>query len=142
MTIKLIFVASPINMKHKGERGTAGEWWINFFWQESMNLFKEIKVKLDDNFSCYFSNLKNWKWGNFHHEHIWHTHCLCSDSKQWKLSSFLITCSKLSKIWQIKVNCISYVMVSFLTLSALDHGFKTRSGQTNDYKIDICCLYQ
>jgi hypothetical protein len=25
MTIKLIFVASPINMKHKGERGTAGE---------------------------------------------------------------------------------------------------------------------
>jgi hypothetical protein len=24
MTIKLIFVASPINMKHKGERGKAG----------------------------------------------------------------------------------------------------------------------
>jgi hypothetical protein len=32
------------------------------------------------------------------------------------------------------------VMVSVLTSSAVDHGFEPRSGQTNDYKIDICCF--
>ena len=29
---------------------------------------------------------------------------------------------------------------STLTSSALDHGFKPRSGQTKDYEIGICCF--
>jgi hypothetical protein len=31
-------------------------------------------------------------------------------------------------------------MVSVLALSAVDHGFESRSGQTKDYKIGICCI--
>jgi hypothetical protein len=31
-------------------------------------------------------------------------------------------------------------MVSMLTLRAVDSGFKSRSGQTKDYKIGICCF--
>ena len=31
-------------------------------------------------------------------------------------------------------------MVSVLALSVVDHGFEPRSGQTNDYKISICCF--
>ena len=31
-------------------------------------------------------------------------------------------------------------MVSVLASSAVDHGFKLRSGQTKDYKIGICCF--
>jgi hypothetical protein len=31
-------------------------------------------------------------------------------------------------------------MVSVLALSVVDHGFEPRSGQTNDYKIGICCF--
>jgi hypothetical protein len=31
-------------------------------------------------------------------------------------------------------------MVRVLASSALDHGFKSRSGQTKDYKIGICCF--
>jgi hypothetical protein len=31
-------------------------------------------------------------------------------------------------------------MVSMLASSAVDHGFKLRSGQTKDYKIGICCF--
>ena len=31
-------------------------------------------------------------------------------------------------------------MVSVLALSAVDRGFKTRSGQAKDYKIDIGCF--
>jgi hypothetical protein len=31
-------------------------------------------------------------------------------------------------------------MVSILTLSLIDHGFKPRSGKTKDYKIGICCF--
>ena len=38
------------------------------------------------------------------------------------------------------MNRIGGVMVSVLALSAIDHGFKPRSGQTKDYKIGICCL--
>ena len=37
-------------------------------------------------------------------------------------------------------NGISGVMVSMLALSAIDRGFEPRSGQTKDYKIDICCF--
>jgi hypothetical protein len=37
-------------------------------------------------------------------------------------------------------NRISGVMVSMLTSSALDHGFKPRSVNTKDYKIGICCF--
>ena len=31
-------------------------------------------------------------------------------------------------------------MVSMLTSIAVDRGFEPRSGQTNDYKIGICCF--
>ena len=31
-------------------------------------------------------------------------------------------------------------MVSVLALSVVDRGFQPRSGQTNDYKIGICCF--
>ena len=31
-------------------------------------------------------------------------------------------------------------MVSVLASSAVDRGFETRSGQTKDYKIGICCF--
>jgi hypothetical protein len=31
-------------------------------------------------------------------------------------------------------------MVSVLASSAVDRGFEPRSGQTNDYKIGICCF--
>ena len=38
-------------------------------------------------------------------------------------------------------NLIGGVMVRMLASSVVDHGFKPRSGQTNDYKIGICCFY-
>ena len=31
-------------------------------------------------------------------------------------------------------------MVSMLSSSVIDHGFKPRSDQTKDYKIGICCF--
>ena len=31
-------------------------------------------------------------------------------------------------------------MVSMLTSNAVDHGSETRSGQTKDYEIGICCF--
>jgi hypothetical protein len=37
-------------------------------------------------------------------------------------------------------NRIGGVMVSMLASSAVDRGFKPRSGQTKDYKIGICCF--
>ena len=36
------------------------------------------------------------------------------------------------------INRIGGVMVSMLASSAVDRGFKHRSGQTKDYKISIC----
>ena len=38
------------------------------------------------------------------------------------------------------INLISGVMVSMLTSTRKDRGFEPRSGQTKDYKIDICCF--
>jgi hypothetical protein len=38
------------------------------------------------------------------------------------------------------MNHIGGVMVSVLTSSVVDRGFKPRSGQTKDYKIGICCF--
>ena len=38
------------------------------------------------------------------------------------------------------LNRIGDVMVNMLASSAVDHGFKPRSGQTKDYKIGICCF--
>ena len=32
-------------------------------------------------------------------------------------------------------------MVSMRASSAVDHGFESRSGQTKDYEIGICCFY-
>ena len=37
-------------------------------------------------------------------------------------------------------NRIGGVMVSVFASNAVDRGFDTRSGQTKDYKIDICCF--
>jgi len=37
-------------------------------------------------------------------------------------------------------NPINDVMVSLLASSCVDRGFKSRSGQTKDYKIGICCF--
>ena len=34
-----------------------------------------------------------------------------------------------------------YVMVSVLASSEVDRGFESRSGQTKDYKIGICCFF-
>jgi hypothetical protein len=38
------------------------------------------------------------------------------------------------------VSRIGGVMVSVLSSSAVDRGFESRSGQTEDYKIGICCF--
>ena len=38
-------------------------------------------------------------------------------------------------------NHIGVVMISVLASSPLDHGFESRSGQTKDSKIGICCFY-
>ena len=38
----------------------------------------------------------------------------------------------------IKINCIGCVIVSVLASSVVARGFKPRSGQTKDHKIDIC----
>ena len=32
-------------------------------------------------------------------------------------------------------------MVSMRASSAVDHGFESRSGQSKDYEIGICCFY-
>jgi hypothetical protein len=46
----------------------------------------------------------------------------------------------VNSISYIEENCISSVMVSVLSLSVIDRGFKPRSGQTKDYKNGICCF--
>ena len=38
------------------------------------------------------------------------------------------------------MNCISDVMVSMITSSAVDCGFELQSGQTKNHKIGICCF--
>ena len=38
------------------------------------------------------------------------------------------------------MNCIGGVMVNVLASSAVDGGFEPRSGQSKDYKNDICCF--
>jgi hypothetical protein len=38
------------------------------------------------------------------------------------------------------MNRIGGMMVSVLASSVVDRGFEPRSGQTNDYKIGICCF--
>jgi hypothetical protein len=38
-------------------------------------------------------------------------------------------------------NRIGGVMVNMLASSEVDRGFEPRSGQINDYKIDICCFF-
>ena len=38
------------------------------------------------------------------------------------------------------VNRIGAVMVIVFASSVIDRGFEPRSGQTKDYKIDMCCL--
>ena len=38
------------------------------------------------------------------------------------------------------LHCIDCVLISVLALSAAICGFESRSSQTKDYKIDICCF--
>ena len=38
------------------------------------------------------------------------------------------------------LNRMGGVMVSVLASSAVDRGFESRSGQTNDYGIGMCCF--
>ena len=65
-------------------------------------------------------------------------------TKAKKLSKFCFL--DFSHAYQIKTyflvvtNHIGDVMVSMLVSSAVDHEFETRSGQTKDYKIGICCF--
>ena len=40
----------------------------------------------------------------------------------------------------VKNNHIGFVMVSILSSSWVDRGFKCQSGQSKDYKIGICCF--
>ena len=44
------------------------------------------------------------------------------------------------RIFLHKHNRIGGVMVSVIASSMVDRGFEPRSGQTKDYKIDICCF--
>jgi hypothetical protein len=49
----------------------------------------------------------------------------------------------IDKNWQIsryKIVGIAGIMVSVLSLSAVERGFDPRLGQTKDYKIGICCF--
>ena len=47
-------------------------------------------------------------------------------------------CTKLNVL--DKRNRFGGVMVNMLASSAVDRGFEPRSGQTKDFKIDICCF--
>ena len=46
----------------------------------------------------------------------------------------------ISQTWRRVQNRIGGVMVSVLASNVVDHGFKPRSGQTNHFKIGICCF--
>jgi hypothetical protein len=46
----------------------------------------------------------------------------------------------LSNFLQYLIDSIGGVMVSVLALSVVDRGFEPWSGQTKDYKTDICCF--
>ena len=48
--------------------------------------------------------------------------------------------SKLNELFCSYKYRIGGVMVSVLASSVVDHGFESRSGQTKDYKIGICCF--
>jgi hypothetical protein len=37
--------------------------------------------------------------------------------------------------------CIGGAIVSLLTYNAVDHWFKSKPGQTKDYKIGNCCFF-
>ena len=49
-------------------------------------------------------------------------------------------CGTFKNLYLDKDDHIVGVMVSVLVSSAVDHGFEPHSGQTKDYKIDICCF--
>ena len=55
---------------------------------------------------------------------------------QWLLFFFFIYNSTCISSY----NRIGGVMVNMLASSAVHRGFETRSGQTKDYKIGICCF--
>ena len=57
------------------------------------------------------------------------------------LVCFVFTDCYIVCVWYvIKLNRIVGIMVSVLSLGTVDRGFEPRSGQTKDYKTDICCF--
>ena len=44
------------------------------------------------------------------------------------------------RLFLCEFDCFGGIMVSVLTSSAVDRGFKPWSGQTKDYEIGICCF--
>ena len=55
------------------------------------------------------------------------------------METFLTSCSK-DLLMPMKHNRIGGVMVSQFASIVVDREFESRSGQTKDYKIDICCF--
>ena len=60
------------------------------------------------------------------------------------IKNYLIIIVGKVKYWSackisFHVNLIGGVMVSMPALNAVDHVFKPRPGQTQNFKIDICC---
>jgi hypothetical protein len=60
--------------------------------------------------------------------------------KRWCLISVTHTCAHPEMPVPKIRNRICGIMVSVLSLSAVDRGFEPRSGKTKDYKIGICCF--
>jgi hypothetical protein len=56
------------------------------------------------------------------------------------MSPNLDTLFQIKTYFLVVTNHIGDVMVSMLISSAVDHEFETRSDQTKDYKIGICCF--
>ena len=68
--------------------------------------------------------------------------CICSEHlsfEKFKSSSLATTFGGVM-VSMFASGRIGSVMVSRLTLSVVDRGFKPRLSQTKDYKIGICCI--
>ena len=53
---------------------------------------------------------------------------------------YIISSGHLCHCHIFPCDCIGDVMVSVLASSGVDRGFESRSGQTRDYEIGICCF--
>ena len=52
----------------------------------------------------------------------------------------MISATIILTVFYPQINCIGGVMISVLTSSVVDRGFESRSGQTKDSEIGICCF--